>query len=112
MKIKEKLEELRIYYLRRKLGNTTLMKEGTNNYTKDKLVVTYDHNYGRDLGIKDNERISWRNLKTLRGHNKPLAIDNSVMSIMLNETLDLIDELEEEIKCIKEGKYYEKRKRL
>jgi hypothetical protein len=90
----EKLKELRHYYLaNRKKGHTTLMKEGTNN-VEDKFILSYskkDHNF---LGVKPGEVVSWGNLYQLRGQDKPLVIDNGAMLQILDDTLDLIVELE------------------
>lgn len=98
MNIKEKLEFLKNYYeVNRSVGHTTLMLQGTDN-TEEKLVLTHTKEFGRELGYKLEETVSWNNLNGLRGHNKPLAIDNGVMWLMLNETLEHINKLELENK--------------
>lgn len=94
MDIKEKLEILRNYYVAtRQVGHTTLMKEGTDNYEREKLVLTYNKNHGAELGIKPQQVISWYNLN-INGYSAALAIDNGTMQIMLEETLKYINELE------------------
>jgi hypothetical protein len=95
MKIREKLEALRNYFeVTRRVGHTTLLKEGTNNYNKDKLVLAYKKEDYGNLNCKPSEIISWRNLDGLNGRKKPLAIDNGVMWLMLKEAVEYIDELE------------------
>jgi len=99
MKIKEKLEILRDYYdSNRKVGHTTLLKEGTKNYSKDKLIVAYKKECIGFLEVKPSEIISWSNLNALHGNKKPIVIDNDVMSCLLNETLEKITKLERKIK--------------
>ena len=96
MKIKEKLEILKHYYdSTRAAGHTTLMKKGINNYEEQKLVLVYNKNHGKELGLNLQEIISWLN-PNLKGHNAPLAIDNAVMHEMLDDTLSYINELEKD----------------
>jgi len=104
MKTKEKLEILRnYYYSTRGKGHTTLMRKGTDN-VKDKLVLCYNYQSGEDLRFKNNELISWHGLKKLYGHNKPLAIDNGTMTVILESAIEEIERLEEEnIKLRKEN---------
>jgi hypothetical protein len=97
MKLKEKLEILRDYYDKtRGIGHTTLMKKGTDN-VKDKLILGFNKESCEELGYKYDESISWHNLNyaNLLGQNKPLVIDNGAMCLILNETLEEIDRLEE-----------------
>lgn len=97
MKIKQKLETLLHYYIStRQVGHTTLLKEGIENYKKDKLILSFnkvDHTF---LNVKPSEIISWKGIQShsLNGYNKPLAIDNGAMYILLEETLAEIDRLE------------------
>ena len=95
MKIKEKLEILRHYFdSTRQVGHTTLLKDGTNNYNRDKLILTYKKEEHTFFNNKPSEIISWGNLNALRSHKKPLVVDNGVLWLMLNETIKYIDELE------------------
>lgn len=101
MKIKEKLEILRDYYDKtRQVGHTTLVKEGTNNYKKPKLILVYKKDEHTYFDVKSDELISWKSLhnQDLLGQNKPLAIDNGVMWLMLDEAIKEINKLESHIK--------------
>lgn len=90
----EKLKELRHYYaINRKRGHTTLMKEGTNN-VEDKFILSNSKKDSSFLCVKSKEVISWNNLDQLRGHDTPLVIDNGAMLKILDDTLDLIYELQ------------------
>lgn len=97
MTLKEKLETLLHYYIStRQVGHTTLLKEGTENYKNDKLILSSrktDHDF---LNVKDYEIISWKGMQShsLHGHNKPLAIDNGVMFLILTECLEEFERLE------------------
>lgn len=96
MNIKQKLEFLKAYYeVTRRTGHTTLMKNGTDNYDRDKLILAYHKEAGSAIGFKPHEIVSWKgDLKDLIGHKDPLAIDNGAMFKMLEETLEYIKELE------------------
>ena len=97
MKIEEKLRILRDYYLfTRNVGHTSLMKDGTKNYTKEKFVLGYKKECFGELECKPSDVISWHNLDALKGHIKPLAIDNSVMSTLLDEVLNEITSLQQD----------------
>lgn len=97
MKVKEKIRQLLIYYgTCRRVGHTALMKEGTNHYEKEKLVLTHTMAHGEDLGFNHNEIVSWQNLEKLCGHSKPMVIDNYALFTILTETLKEIEKLEEE----------------
>lgn len=105
MKVKEKLRSLLTYYeTSRQIGHTTLMKIGTNNYEKEKLVLSYNMSHGDNLGFKRNEIVSWQNLERLCGHRKPMVIDNWTLSVILSDTLKEIEKLEEENRKLLEQK--------
>lgn len=101
-----KLQELLTYYLAtRQCGHTTLMKQGRDNYTGQKLILAADYKSGKELSSDPNkEVISLNSLEKLRGSNKPLAIDNATMTILLQDTLDELLRLENENKKLKEIK--------
>lgn len=95
--ILQKLEMLRNYYeVTRNVGHTTLMKMGTDNYDRPKLVLTITKNHGLDLGLKSEETVGWNNLKGLIGHKEPLAIDDGTMWVILNDLIPYIEELEQD----------------
>ena len=95
MNIKEKLEALRAYYeTTRQVGHSTLMMKGTDTYEREKLILDYKKSHFEYRNCKPAEIISWHRLEALKGNNKPLAIDNGVMWVILNETLNYIEELE------------------
>jgi len=98
MKLKEKLEILADYFAKsRRVGHTRLMRNGIDN-VKDKLVLGYKKECRNEFNCGSEEIISWVNFKKedLAGYKKPLAIDNSVMIMLLNESLNEINKLEEE----------------
>lgn len=97
MKIKEKLQALKDYYeINRKVGHSTLMKEGTNNFKDKKFILAYNKDYSDFYGCTPEDIISWKIFKaySLKGHARPLAIDNGVMFELLRESLEEIRRLE------------------
>jgi hypothetical protein len=97
MNIKKKLETLLQYYLTtRQVGHTTLMKEGTNHYDKPFFVLCHSMVHGESLGFDVTNTISYGNPDKLRGHNRPLVIDNGVIPEILSDALMRIETLEEE----------------
>ena len=101
MNILEKLEALQNYYtFTRKSGHTTLMKEGTK-YTKNKFILSYHKKDYRFLECEPEEIIAIDNLNDLRGHDKPMIIDNGAMSMLLEETVQRMQRLEKENKNLK-----------
>lgn len=97
MNIKKKLETLVQYFVStRQVGHTTLMKEGTNHYDKPFFVLTHSMAHGESLGFDVTNTISYQNPDKLRGHNRPLVIDNGVMTEILSDALMRIEALEEE----------------
>jgi hypothetical protein len=102
MNIIEKLEVLKHYYVcTRNVGHTALMKEGTKHYEREKFILGYKKKFYNELECKSSELISWNNLNALYGAKKPLVIDNSVMCILLDESLQKMNKLEEENKNLK-----------
>jgi len=105
MNIKDKLVALRNYFeVTRQAGHTTLLKEGVNNYKRDKFILAYKKEEHTHFDCKPSEIVSWQgmNESTFIGHNKPLAIDNGVMWLMLDEALQYIETLELDSQCLKE----------
>lgn len=99
MKILNKLEELLAYYeTTRQAGHTTLMRTGTDAYDRKKLVLAHNADHGANLGFKPDEVISWQNLSKLKGHNKPLAIDNGALYGILRDTINEMIKMEDETK--------------
>ena len=93
----EKIRILRDYYdVTRKAGHTTLMKEGTKNYKEDFFIVAPTKNYNGEMECKPEQVVSWNTLKNLYGNKKPLAFDNSMMHLMLNEICEHMQDLENE----------------
>jgi hypothetical protein len=103
MKTIEKLNELlAYYYATRQCGHTMLMKEGTEHYDREILVLARDMSAGDNLNLNSKQIVSWSsNLDKLRGQNKPLAIDNGTMMIILRETLLEFELLEDENETLK-----------
>ena len=106
MNIVEKLKELKEYYKNtRKVGHTSLVREGIKNYSDPKFVMGYKKSDSRFLQCDKNEVISWVGLNkdTLRGFKRPLVIDNSVMDMLVTDSLTKIEELEDENKRLKDA---------
>jgi hypothetical protein len=103
MKALNKLKELLTYYEgSRQSGHTTLMRKGTDHYAeRKKFVLAFNAAHGDNMGFKVDEVISWQNLSKLRGHNKPLAIDNGSMLMILRDTISEIEVLEEENRALR-----------
>ena len=81
MNIREVLQTLDVYYqTTRQAGYTTLMKRGTSNYERKKLVMVHNMSYGRELRIPNDELVTPNSLDRLRGHDLPLMIDNGALS--------------------------------
>lgn len=102
MTIKEKLITLFNYYeATRGVGHTTLMKDGFDNYPDKKILLTCHYSHSQQLKAKKDEIVTWNNMEKLRGHKRPLAIDNGTIIEILNETIGEIDRLEKEIERLK-----------
>ncbi len=88
MEIKKTLEAISSYYqTTRQAGHSKLMNVGTNDFNGDKLVLVLDRGHGDKMGLKRSEMVSLGSLDILRGHNKPLVIDNGVLIEIFNQTL-------------------------
>lgn len=103
MKILEKLELLAHYYeSTRRVGHTTLVKQGTDTYDKPFLVLTYNAEGDPFTNVDRKNIISSQNPNRLRGEEKALAIDNGAMLTLLNESIEEIIKLQGENKQLKE----------
>ena len=103
MNIKKKLETLLTYYqATRAKGHSTLLKNGTENNAGGEFFILV---HKMDCPVYDaydiNEKVSLYNLDKLRGHNKPLAIDNAALLELFSESLMKIEALEEENKKLR-----------
>jgi len=105
MKIQKKLEELLQYYMStRNIGHTTLLKEGSKHYNKEFFVLSLHIKDCGYLELKPQQVISLENLDKLRGHDKPLIIDNGAMIELLGDALMKIEGLKEENKKLLKDK--------
>lgn len=105
MKTLKKLEELLTYYtINRKVGHTTLLKEGTKNHQGKKFVLCHCKRDYQFLEVKPEEVISVENIEALRGCNTPLILDNDAMIVILSESIKKINELKEENKELRNKK--------
>jgi hypothetical protein len=99
MKIEKKLAELIGYYsFNRNVGHTALLKEGSKHYDKGKFILASSKHNWDFLECEPNEVISLQNLETLRGHSKPMVIDNDALIEIFSEALMRIEALEKENK--------------
>ena len=102
MNIKKKLETIIQYYQStRQVGHTTLMKKGTDNYDKPFFVLTYSMVHGETMGFDVTNTISYQNPDKLKGHTRPLVIDNAVIPEILGDALMRIEALEQENEKLK-----------
>ena len=107
MDILDQLNELEAYYsATRQIGHTTAMLEGAKN-TATVIILAHDMKYARDLARRcGRERgvvpISLHSLPHgLRGHHKPLLIDNSAMWWLLRDAIKEIESHRRENALIK-----------
>jgi hypothetical protein len=97
MKTLDKLKELKYYYMAtRNVGHTTLMKEGFINYSKPKAILSTHLVDYQEFKCNRNEVVSLESLDRLRGSSRSLAIDNGAMIVLLTESINTIEKLEEE----------------
>jgi len=95
--IGHKLHELYNYYLiNRNVGHTTLMKVGTNDFNREKLVLCVDMKHGRDMGLLRSEIVTLNSLDRLIGNNKPLVMDNYTLIEIFSQTVSTYNRLKEE----------------
>jgi hypothetical protein len=80
------------------------MKEGTNHYDKPFFVLTYSMTHGESMGFDVTNTISYQNPDKLKGHTRPLVIDNAVIPEILGDALMRIEALEEENEKLKKQK--------
>jgi hypothetical protein len=98
MTIQKKLSDLLFYYeSTRRIGHTTLMKKGTDNYGDNKCILAFNMEHGNNMGFKPKEIITLQNLDRTKGSSRPMAIDNGTMIVLLTETLKEFGKLEREI---------------
>lgn len=98
MKIKDKLKTLCNYYnFTRKVGHTTLLRKGTDNFEEDKLILAYNKHCHTHLNQPPDNVVSLSNLNSLRDKRTPLVIDNDALSMILADSLNEIERLEAEI---------------
>lgn len=90
-KILNKLTLLYSYYAgTRQIGHTTLMKKGTDNFKDRKVVLFHNIAAGKNFRYKNNEIVTWNSLDRLRGCDRPMAIDNGTMMVILDDTINEI----------------------
>ena len=89
--VKKALEEIS-HYLRvtKGCGHTTLLLDGVDNSDRPSIMITICSR--RTPGKSMN--VSLQSLHRLRGHKKPLVIDNGALLVLLEESLATIENLE------------------
>lgn len=103
MNTKDKLRTLHTYYFAtRNTGHTQLLKEGIKRFKKDFFVLSDDTRDCLFLEIEPEQTISWKYMEKLKGHQRPIAIDNSAMISLLYDALHEIETLEEENERLRE----------
>jgi hypothetical protein len=101
MVIKKILEEIVQYFsATRQVGHTTTMLHGTIDNTEPVVIVTHNHEHGRyiqNLTKKSDITTSIYAITngTLRGRKSPIVFDNAALHIILSESLEKINLLED-----------------
>jgi len=104
MTIKEKIETIIMYMAtNRQAGHSTLMRVGTDNFQRDKFILTKNLKQGDQYKCLRSEIVSLGSLGKLRGHDRPLAIDNHALVTIFDQAVSELTEQEEEIKTLKEN---------
>jgi hypothetical protein len=79
----------------RQKGNSTAIREGSNNV--DALVVCGTKDMGDCAGFPAKQVVSMHNLDRLRGHEQPVVFDHTALGMLFGQALDRIDMLEREV---------------
>lgn len=95
-KITSKLQAIIKVLSVRGAGHTYTMLNGVKN-NKKAFCLVHDYNFGKQLGLDDNQIITIDNIDIkLIGQKTPIAIDNCVLENLLRESLRYINQLEAE----------------
>ena len=100
-----KISLLKTYFdTRRGSGHTLAMVNGIANM-ENVTVIVHNHRYGKDIQRICGRRvnfISWDEIDKLRGSSNALVIDNSGMSLILGDALEMRRKLMVENLLLKE----------
>jgi len=101
---KEKLETLRMFYLRNKgVGHTKLLMDGYFDYRGEKTLLVKEMVDADRMRIKQDKHTrveSMGNLRSLQSLKSPMIIDNHAIMEILDIALNEIEHLEEKISKI------------
>ncbi len=88
----KKLVELILLLNDRQVGNTTLMRKGTDNYDRKFAIVAKTQDNAKDLTENKNALFfSLGNLNDLnKGYHLPIAIDHTALSALVSQAVDYI----------------------
>lgn len=99
---KKYMDEISSYMVaNRQAGFTHLLRTGTDNYRSDKFIVTENMKQGEMFRCLQSEIVPLSSLERLRGHSRPLVVDNSALIQIFHQASLKLDKQDEEIKQLK-----------
>jgi hypothetical protein len=99
---KKYMDEISSYMvMNRQAGFTTLLRTGTDNYRSDKFIITENMKQGEMFRCLQSEIVPLSSLERLRGHSRPLVIDNSALIQIFHQASLKLSKQEEEIKTLR-----------
>jgi hypothetical protein len=99
MKIKDILRELQYYLSIKRIGKTTLLKKGIDEYPYYHWIVVPTIDYGKTITIPSNKLhklVSLDNLQTIRGTHQAMIIDQEANLQIFQMAFGEIQRLEDE----------------
>lgn len=103
MNLKEKLQTLLRVMSRRQVGNTTLMKVGTDKYERPFLLLSHKLDFSKYVldGSENGKAVSMQSVeKAILANDVPVAIDHVVIQQALEESLAIVEKYEDAAKII------------
>ena len=87
----------------REVGNTTLMKKGTENYDREFYVVSNSLDYSKEIvgASKYGNVVTMNNVEKLNGISSPVLIDHHLVAFVLANAIEKMDRNEEEMERMK-----------
>jgi hypothetical protein len=98
-KIKDILRELQYYLSIRKIGKTTLLKKGVDDYPFYHWIVVPTIEYGKNIITPSNKLhklVSLNSLENIRGTQQAMIIDQEANLQIFSMALSEIEQLEEQ----------------
>lgn len=108
MRLTDKLRRLDTYFAcARQVGHTALLRQGFDNWSGDKLILTTNMKEGHKLKCLESQIVTLDSLDRLQGRDWPMLVDNSVLVHLFHSAILELEGLESENK-----KLYKKVKEL